>query len=64
MSEWFKEAVLKTVVLRERDRGFESLSLRQLRHRWLPMSQGPIEISYSLTPIAERWPSRLKALAC
>jgi hypothetical protein len=33
MSEWFKEAVLKTVVLRERDRGFESLSLRQLRHR-------------------------------
>jgi hypothetical protein len=33
MSEWFKEAVLKTVVLREWDRGFESLSLRQLRDR-------------------------------
>jgi hypothetical protein len=29
MSEWFKEAVLKTVVLLARDRGFESYSLRQ-----------------------------------
>jgi hypothetical protein len=28
MAEWFKAAVLKTAVL-ERDRGFESLSLRQ-----------------------------------
>ncbi len=28
MSEWFKEAVLKTVVSLARDRGFESYSLR------------------------------------
>lgn len=28
MSEWFKEAVLKTVVPFPRDRGFESYSLR------------------------------------
>jgi hypothetical protein len=44
MSEWFKEAVLKTVVPREWDRGFESLSLRQLRHRDSHES-GPIRIS-------------------
>ena len=39
MSEWFKEAVLKTVVSLARDRGFESYSLRQeVRdelHEWL-----------------------------
>ena len=29
MAEWFKAAVLKTVVPCERDRGFESYSLRQ-----------------------------------
>jgi hypothetical protein len=28
MGEWLKPAVLKTVIPRERDRGFESLSLR------------------------------------
>ena len=63
MSEWFKEAVLKTVVLRERDRGFESLSLRQSDTVGSHES-GPDQDFIPLTPIAERWPSRLKALAC
>ena len=34
MAEWFKAAVLKTVVPRERGRGFESYSLRQENLLW------------------------------
>jgi hypothetical protein len=37
MGEWLKPAVLKTVILRKRDRGFESLSLRH----GLPGGQRP-----------------------
>jgi hypothetical protein len=47
MSEWFKEAVLKTVVCL----------------RWT-VGSNPTPSARKYDAIAERWPSRLKALAC
>ena len=55
MAEWLKAAVLKTV--ERKFRGFESYSLRQEKENR--------ELSTkTVRRDSERWPSRLKALAC
>jgi hypothetical protein len=54
MAEWFKAAVLKTV--ERKLRGFESYSLRQ--------SNCCAILLKIFENFSERWPSRLKALAC
>jgi hypothetical protein len=72
MSEWLKEAVLKTVVSFARDRGFESYSLRQeipsrpagAAAGWISGSTGCFASRQMHVIVAERWPSWLKALAC
>jgi hypothetical protein len=75
MAEWSKAAVLKTV--ERKFRGFESYSLRQqlakfssivyrgLVNRATFISEPKIYIWYLRVRLPpERWPSRLKALAC
>ena len=41
VAEWLNAAVLKTAILRERDRGFESLPLRQFTPAVMPGSAQP-----------------------
>ena len=54
MAEWLKAAVLKTV--ERKLRGFESYSLRQ---------KFGMQFDKDVRKkVSERWPSRLKALAC
>ncbi len=60
MAEWSKAAVLKTV--ERKFRGFESYSLRQPLAKFFLIVYR--DLVFIAGTIAERWPSRLKALAC